>query len=48
MALYYREIAKRELNDHKGPIADFIKAIEINIKFAEAYFGRGTNKIASS
>ena len=39
-----RGIAKAELNDYKGAIGEFTKAIEINPKDAEAYAYRGNAK----
>jgi tetratricopeptide (TPR) repeat protein len=42
---YSRGNCKKLLNDYKGAIADFTKAIKYNPNFAEAYFRRADIKI---
>jgi tetratricopeptide (TPR) repeat protein len=42
---YNRGDAKNSLQDYKGAIADFTKAIELELKGASAYYGRGVAKI---
>ena len=41
-----RGIAKRNMQDYAGAIADFDRAIELNSKFVEAYGNRGNAKSA--
>lgn len=41
---YCRGNCKKLLNDYKGAIADFTKAIKYNPNFAEAYFRRADIK----
>ena len=36
---------KAKLQDYRGAIADYSKAIELNPDFSEAYYNRGTCKI---
>ena len=43
---YNRGIAKRNLEDHQGAIADYTKAIKIDPQFALAYKNRGIAKEA--
>ena len=38
---YERGLAKEELKEYKGAIADYTKAIGLNPKYSEAYSGRG-------
>jgi len=38
-------IAKNQLQDYRGAIQDFTKAIELNPNFTVAYFSRGIAKI---
>lgn len=38
-------MAKQRLKDYRGAIADYDKAIEINPKYADAYYNRGYAKI---
>lgn len=42
---YNRGNSKNSLQDYKGAIADFTKAIELDIEGASAYYGRGVAKI---
>jgi len=37
--------AKHDLNDYKGAIQDYNKAIELKPNYAKAYYGRGIVKI---
>ncbi len=37
-------VAKEKLEDYRGAILDYTKAIEVNPKFAEAYCNRGVVK----
>ena len=39
-----RGLAKYELEDYEGAIADYDRAIELKPKFAEAYYNRGVAK----
>lgn len=41
---YKRGIIKDSLKDYKGAIDDYTKAIELDIKFTDAYSKRGTAK----
>lgn len=43
--LYYSGIEKSTMRDYAGAVADFSKAIQLNPKFAEAYFERGKTNI---
>ena len=40
----HRGIAKFQLSDHKGAIADYDRAIDLDSKYAIAYYNRGTAK----
>jgi len=42
---YSKGNCKKFLNNHKGAIADFTKAIKYNPNFAEAYFRRANTKL---
>ena len=42
---FYRENAKSDLNDYRGAILDFTKAIELNPKYEIAYYNRGIAKL---
>ena len=44
MAYTYRGIAKDEMGDYEGAIADYDRAIEINPQYARAYSNRGITK----
>ena len=41
---FNRGTAKAKLEDHRGAILDFSKAIELNPKIADVYFNRGKAK----
>jgi tetratricopeptide (TPR) repeat protein len=41
---FNRAVAKLNLQDYRGAIVDFTKAIELNPNFAEVYFHRGMCK----
>ena len=41
---YNRGLAKAELQNYKGALADFTKAIEINPNYSNAYKNRGVSK----
>ena len=43
---YNRGLTKNSLQDYKGAIADFTKAIELELEGASAYYGRGIAKIS--
>jgi tetratricopeptide (TPR) repeat protein len=43
-AFYQRGLAKIDLNDYYGAIADFDEALMINSEFADAYMQRGSAK----
>ena len=45
MAYKNRGIAKKKLQDYRGAIADYTKAIELNPYLAEAYNNRGFAKL---
>ena len=42
---YNRGVAKFQLQDYQGALADFNKAIELQSDFADAYLNRGIVKI---
>ena len=46
----YFKLGKQKYNkkDYQGAIADFDKAIELNPKYARAYYNRGNAKMSSS
>ena len=46
-AYYNRSLAKDDLEDYKGAIADYTKAIEIDPNYAYAYNNRGIAKYYS-
>ncbi len=43
-SFFLRGVAKHNLQDYRGAIADYSKAIEIDPNYAEAYFKRGNAK----
>ena len=43
-AYLYRGVAKHQLNDSKGAIADYDKAIDLDPNDARAYYNRGIVK----
>jgi tetratricopeptide (TPR) repeat protein len=43
-AYYNRGLAKSKLEDYRGAITDYSKAIELNPNYANAYYNRGKSK----
>jgi tetratricopeptide (TPR) repeat protein len=45
LAYYNRGLSKDYLQDYRGAIADYSKAIELDPNYSDAYYNRGLSKL---